>query len=270
MSEKHNSELRLNKLKTILKSYRSVVIAFSGGTDSTFLLHCASQIPELRLIAVTIKTPYIPDWEMKEAINFCSNYKINHKLIELSFPEIIRHNPIERCYLCKKSLFSNIRAFAVENGYEYVADGTNADDIGDFRPGLKALTELSITSPLLEAELTKKEIRELSQKKNLPTWDKPPYACLLTRIPYNSIVNEKILDKIEKAEVFIKEIGFPGTRVRTNGDEARLECQPSHLEKIVEKQYREIIVKRLKEIGFRFISLDLEGYRTGSLNPEIK
>jgi uncharacterized protein len=261
------SESKLKKLKTILKQYNSVVIAFSGGTDSTFLLHCASQIPELRLIAVTIKTPYIPDWEMDEAIDFCKKNGIDHKLIELPFPEIIRNNPIERCYLCKKSLFTQIITFAGKNGYDYIADGTNADDTGDFRPGLKALAELSIKSPLLEAGLRKKEIRDLSEKDGLPTWNKPPYACLLTRIPYDSKIDEEMFNKIEKAEVFVKEAGFPGTRVRINGNEARLECQPIYLEKIIEKKQRDTIVKKLKEIGFRFISLDLEGYRTGSLNP---
>jgi uncharacterized protein len=270
VNKKYLSGSKLLKLRTILKSYKSVVIAFSGGTDSTFLLHCASQIPELRLIAVTVKTPYIPDWEINEAIDFCKNNKINHKIIELSFPEIIRNNPVERCYLCKKSLFANIISFAAENGYDYVADGTNADDTGDFRPGLKALAELSVKSPLLESEFSKMEIRELSEKDGLTTWNKPPYACLLTRIPYNSTVNEEILIRIEKAEIFIKEAGFPGTRVRINGEEARLECQPLYLEEIVKEQNRDIIVKRLKEIGFRFISLDLEGYRTGSFNPQKK
>jgi uncharacterized protein len=270
VNKKNLTGSKLLKLKTILKSYRSVVIAFSGGTDSTFLLHCATQIPNLRLIAVTVKTPYIPDWEMNEAVDFCKNNNIDHKLIKLPFPELIRNNPVERCYLCKKSLFAKIISFANENNFEYVADGTNADDTGDFRPGLKALAELSVKSPLLESELSKIEIRELSEKEGLPTWSKPPYACLLTRIPYNSSVNEEILNKIEEAEIFIKEAGFPGTRVRINGDEARLECPPAYLEKIIEKQHRDIIIKRFKEIGFRFISLDLEGYRTGSLNPQIK
>jgi pyridinium-3,5-biscarboxylic acid mononucleotide sulfurtransferase len=267
VNNKNISQSKLLRLKTILKSYKSVVIAFSGGTDSTFLLHCASQIPELRFIAVTVKTPYIPDWEIIEAIDFCKNNNINHKLVELPFPELIRNNPVERCYLCKKSLFTHIISFAGENGYNSVADGTNADDTGDFRPGLKALSELSIKSPLLETGLTKREIRKLSEKDGLPTWNKPPYACLLTRIPYNSVINEDILKKIEEAEVFIREAGYPGTRVRINGEEARLECQPIFLEKIIEKHHRDIIVKKLKEIGFRFISLDLEGYRTGSFNP---
>ena len=231
-------ESKLQTLNSILRSYRSLVIAFSGGTDSTFLLNCASKISGLRLIAVTIKTPYIPEWEMEEAKEFCKEKGINHKLIGLPFPEIIRDNPVERCYLCKKSLFSNIISFAGLNGFDTIADGTNADDTGDFRPGLKALAELNIKSPLMEAALTKKEIRELSEKEDLPTWNKPPYACLLTRIPYNTKIHEDILKQIEEAEVFIKDSGFPGTRVRINGYDARLECQPAYLEKIMEKQHQ--------------------------------
>ena len=261
---------KLNKLKEILKSYESVVIAFSGGTDSTLLLYIASQIQGLKIIGVTIKTPYIPDWELNEAIDFCEANNINHKVIELAFPEIVRNNPVERCYFCKKSLFNHIISFAGENGYSYVADGTNADDTGDFRPGLRALAELSVKSPLLEAGLTKKEIRELSERDGLPTWNKPPYACLLTRIPYDTPVNNEILSMIEKAEVFIKNAGFPGTRVRINGEEARLECPIQYFEKLILKEERESIVSKLHEFGFRFISLDLEGYRTGSLNPQKK
>lgn len=240
------SESKLQKLKTVLKSYKSVVIAFSGGTDSTFLLHSASQIPGLSVIAVTVKTAYVPDWEMKEAIDFCKTNNMNHRLIELPFPEIIRDNPVERCYLCKKSLFSHIISFAEENGYAYVADGTNADDTGDFRPGLKALSELSVKSPLLEASLTKIEIRELSERDGLPIWNKPPYACLLTRIPYNKTVNKEMQRKIEEAEIFIKELRFPGTRVRINGEESRLECRPAFLEKIIEKDNRDYYSKKVK------------------------
>lgn len=259
---------KLDNLKEILKSYRSVVIAFSGGTDSTFLLYTASQIQSLKVIGVTIKTPYIPDWELKEAADFCEANNINHKVIELPFPEIVRNNPVERCYFCKKSLFNHIISFAAENGYSYVADGTNADDTGDFRPGLRALAELSVKSPLLEAGLTKKEIRELSEIECLPTWNKPPYACLLTRIPYDTTVNSEMLSMIEKAEVFIRNAGFPGTRVRINCEEARLECPIEYFEMLILKEKRELIVNKLHEIGFRFISIDLEGYRTGSLNPQ--
>lgn len=258
MNTNQQSELKLLKLKGILNEYKSVVIAFSGGTDSTYLLHCASQVPGLRVIALTIKTPYVPGWEMREAVEFCHENNIAHRLIELPFPEIVRDNPLERCYLCKKSLFNKVLNFASANGYNHVADGTNADDAGDFRPGLRALSELNIKSPLMESGLTKNEIRALSEKEGLPTWNKPPYACLLTRIPYKTTVSESILSRIEEAETYIKEIGFPGTRVRINGDEARLECQPQFLGNIMDASNRALIIKRLKEIGFIFISVDLE------------
>jgi uncharacterized protein len=157
-----------------------------------------------------------------------------------------------------------------ENGYKYIADGTNSDDTSDFRPGLKALKEMSVRSPLSEAGLTKQEIRELSRKAGLPLWDKPAMACLLTRIPYESEVSEGMLKMIEQAEDHLFEKGYPGTRVRVHGDVIRIECMPGYLEKIISDPEREHIVANLKKIGFRYISLDLEGYRTGSMNPETE
>jgi uncharacterized protein len=261
---------KLENLDTILKDLKSIVIAFSGGVDSTFLLHRASQIKKLKIAAVTIRTSYIPKREIDEAEEFCKTHGINHSILDISFPEAIRNNPIDRCYLCKKLLFSQIKSFAEENGYNYIVDGSNADDNGDFRPGLKALEEMGIRSPLMESGLIKHEIRELSQKAGLPTWDKPAYACLLTRIPYDTKVTENDLRMVEKAEQFLFEKGFPGTRVRIHGDVARIECLPGYINKLVQEPERDNIINNLKNIGFRYISLDLEGYRTGSLNPAKK
>jgi pyridinium-3,5-biscarboxylic acid mononucleotide sulfurtransferase len=261
---------KLKKLDSILKELKPFVIAFSGGVDSTFLLYRASKLWRVKFAAITIKTIYIPKREVDEAATFCKTYGIDHTILDVSFPEEIRHNTTERCYSCKKKLFIQIKEFADEKKYSNIIDGTNADDNGDFRPGLKALTEMGIRSPLMEAGLTKSDIRELSQKAGLPTWDKPAYACLLTRIPYDTVITEKDLKMVEEAEQFLFEKGYYGTRVRLHGDIARIECMPGYLGKMVQDPDREHIIDNLKKIGFRYISLDLEGYRTGSLNPDKK
>ena len=257
-----------SKLNNILKELDSFVVAFSGGVDSSFLLHRSYRIRKSSIIAVTIRTPYIPSREIDEATGFSEQHGINHTILDLPFPELIRNNPVERCYLCKKSLFTELVAFAREHNYRYVIDGSNADDLGDFRPGMKALKEMGIRSPLLEAGLTKKEIRELSRNEGLKIWDKPAMACLLTRIPYDTEIREEMVRMIEQAELMLFDKGYPGVRVRVHGDLARIECLPGYMEKIIHKPEREYIITQLKKIGFRYISLDLEGYRTGSSNPE--
>lgn len=263
-----NTKDKISKLESLLSDMGSLVIAFSGGVDSTFLLFKASQTVNLKYTALTVRTPYMPEREISEAIDYCKNNKINHTVMDVPFPEIIRHNPEDRCYLCKKQLFGFIRKFAADNGYKYIADGTNADDMGEYRPGLKALGELEIHSPLAEAGLSKQEIRDESKKHSLPTWDKPAYACLLTRLPHNNKVLEEDIKMIEKAEQFLFERGFYGTRVRLHGDTARIECMPGYLTRMTGDSEREKIVSEFKKIGFRFISLDMEGYRSGSMNPK--
>ena len=262
------TETKSIKLDSILRDLRSFAVAFSGGVDSSFLVYRAAKLAGVKMIAVTIRTPYMPEREIEEAVEFAGSQNIKHKIIDVAFPEIIRHNPAERCYLCKKTLFSRIAEYASENGCNYLLDGTNADDKGELRPGLKALKELSVRSPLAEAGLTKKEIRELLRKEGLELWDKPAMACLLTRIPYETEVSERMLRMIERAEDYLFDKGYPGTRVRLHGEVARIECMPGYLSKIINDKEREQIVANLKKIGFRYISLDLEGYRTGSMNPE--
>jgi pyridinium-3,5-biscarboxylic acid mononucleotide sulfurtransferase len=263
------NDSKREKLDTILKELKSFVVAFSGGVDSSLLLYRANALRKTEMIGVTIRTPYIPGYEINEAIEFAKTYSINHRIIDLSFPESIRNNPENRCYLCKKILFTELLSFAKKNGYRFVIDGTNADDPGDFRPGLKALHELEVRSPLLEAGLTKKDIRELLKHDGLTIWDKPAMACLLTRIPYNTQVSESMLKMIEQAEYFFLDKGYPGTRVRIHGELARIECLPGYFERIIQSPDKELIINNLKKIGFRYISLDLEGYRSGSSNPEI-
>jgi uncharacterized protein len=264
------TDIKSLKLNSILKELDSFVVAFSGGVDSSFLLHRAHTVKKSGIIAITIRTPYIPTREIDEAIEFTKKYGIKHKIVDVTFPEIIRNNPIERCYLCKKSLFTDLLTYSSENNYKYVIDGTNSDDTGDFRPGMKALKEMGIRSPLLESGLTKRDIRELSRSEGLDIWDKPAMACLLTRIPYDTEIREGTLRMIEQAENMLFEKGYPGTRVRVHGDVARIECIPGYIEKIIHNPDREHIISNLKKIGFRYVSLDLEGYRTGSSNPEKK
>jgi pyridinium-3,5-biscarboxylic acid mononucleotide sulfurtransferase len=258
------------KLNSVLSELGSFAVAFSGGVDSSFLLYRAHKVMQSNIIAVTIRTPYIPFREIKESVDFTEKYGIKHKIVDIAFPDQIKYNPIERCYLCKKTLFTQLVDFAKDNNYSYVIDGTNADDTGDFRPGMRALKEMGIRSPLLETGLTKMEIRELAKADGLDVWDKPAMACLLTRIPYDTEVKEGALRMIEEAEQMLYERGFPGTRVRVHGDVARIECIPGFMEKIIHDPDREQIITRLKKIGFRYVSLDLEGYRTGSSNPEKK
>jgi pyridinium-3,5-biscarboxylic acid mononucleotide sulfurtransferase len=255
-------------LDDILKELNSFVVAFSGGVDSSFLLHRSYKIRKSAIMAVTIRTPYIPSNEISEATQFSEMVGVKHKILDLPFSDAIRHNPIERCYICKKSLFTELMTFARKNNYKYVVDGSNADDEGEFRPGMKALNEMGIRSPLLEAGLTKKEIRELSRDEGLEIWDKPAMACMLTRIPYDTEVTEGMLRMIEQAELMMFDKGYPGVRVRVHGDIARIECLPGYMEKIIHSPEREYIISHLKKLGFRYVSLDLEGYRTGSSYPE--
>ena len=261
------NENKSEKLDSILSGTGSAVVAFSGGVDSSFLLYRAHKIKKEAVIAVTIKTPYIPKREIEDAVRFTEKLGIRHKIIDISMPDSIKNNPVERCYHCKKALFSRLLDFAKSAGCDVILDGSNADDTNDFRPGMKALKELGVRSPLLEAGLTKNEIRECLRNEGFDIWDMPAMACMLTRIPYNVEITHERLNMIEEAETVLFEKGYAGARVRIHEDVARIECFPSLIEKLITDPERKQIVESLKKLGFRYVSLDMEGYRTGSMNP---
>ncbi len=264
-------ERKDGRLREIVAAAGSAIVAFSGGVDSAYLAYAANKVLGDRALAVTADSPSYPRRHRDLALQMVHAFRLRHEFIrtsELDKPEY-RSNPANRCYFCKQELYSVLSHLARERGVAAIFDGNNADDRGDYRPGRQAAREFGVRSPLDESGLRKIEIRALSRRAGLPTWDEPASACLSSRIPYYSEVTDEKLRVIEQAEELLADLGFRLYRVRHHGDAARLELGPDEMPRALEPAIRDRVVRELKALGFRYVSLDLQGYRTGSLNEVL-
>jgi uncharacterized protein len=265
------TQRKFGKLKAVLQDMKSALVAFSGGVDSTFLVKVAQDVLGDQIFAIIASSESYPKKETQGAIELAKKLNIPHMVIrtrELDNPDF-SNNPPDRCYHCKTELFSRMKDIAAEKGLSTVLDGSNFDDMGDYRPGLKACEELGIRSPLKEVGLGKEEIRALSKQMGLPTWNKPSLACLASRFPYNAEIDKESLEQVALAEEYLWSLGFSQVRVRHHRQIARVEVDSEGIQRLLDPSLRAQIVENLKSLGYAYVTLDLAGYRTGSMNEPL-
>lgn len=265
-------DAKFERLTDLLREQDDLLVAFSAGVDSTFLLKAAHMVLGERAIALTASSPAVPPGELDAAKEFATSLGCRHIVLdshELANPSYSQ-NPVNRCFFCKDELYRICRAEADKLGIQCIVDGTNLDDLKDHRPGLKAADEWGVRHPLVEAEMTKKDIRRYSRELQLPTWDKPSSPCLSSRFPYGTEIDLERLKKVAACEVFMKELRFREFRVRYHGELARIEVAQDEIDRLFEKATRDAVVKRFKQVGFKYVSVDLQGFRSGSLNEVLQ
>ena len=270
-TETQTTQQKMDALKSILADMGSVIVAYSGGVDSAFLAAAANDALGRKALAVTAKSPSLAPAELREAVELAERLGINHRIVEtheVEREDYAANNP-NRCFFCKDELYTYLSAYAREEGYEHIANGTNTDDLGDFRPGLNAAKQYGVRSPMVEAALSKADIRELSKDMDLPTWDKPAQACLSSRIPYGSMVTVEALTRIAQAEEYLHGLGIRQLRVRHHDTIARIEVEPQDFLTLTDEAVREQVVAKFHEIGYSYVTLDLQGFRSGSMNEVL-
>jgi uncharacterized protein len=263
---------KYESLKAILQDMGSVAIGYSGGVDSTLLLKVAGDVLGTRAVAMIGRSETYPTREFEEAHALARQMDAKVVVVNTEETDILKfqENPPDRCYFCKTELFGKLQQVAEAEGTTWIADGTITDDVGDFRPGMKARTEKNVRSPLLEAGFSKADVRELSKHLGLPTWDKQAFACLSSRFPYGTSISRENLSRIDRAETFLRDHGFKSFRVRFHDDRtARIEVGPLEIPRLLQQALREELVTEMKQLGFTYITLDLQGYRTGSMNEVL-
>lgn len=263
---------KYTQLCSILRDLESVAIGFSGGIDSTLLIRVATEVLGNKALAVIGRSETYPTREFEEAIQMATSFGSRYRVVNTEETDNLKfkENPPDRCYFCKTELFGKLQLIANEEGIRWIADGTILDDLGDFRPGMKAKGEHSVRSPLLEAGFGKADVRALARELNIATWDKPSFACLSSRFPYGQGITKENLMKVDSAETFMRDLGFRFFRVRHHDDKtARLEVGPQEFDRLLDVSLREKIVGRMKELGFVYVTLDLQGFRSGSMNEVL-